>query len=58
MDQICFVIRNFRRHRFRRDERIHMNFFPDWISLNRHGIVSNAVLNKFGKIWTPRKFTL
>ncbi|GMH67553.1 hypothetical protein TL16_g04707 [Triparma laevis f. inornata] len=46
MDQICYVIRDFRRHRLRRDERIQKSSIDEWKNLTRYGIVSRNVMKK------------
>ncbi|GMH54865.1 hypothetical protein TrLO_g13677 [Triparma laevis f. longispina] len=46
MDQICFIIRDFRRHRLRRDERIQKSSIDEWKNLTRYGIASRNVIKK------------
>ena len=46
MDQICYVIRDFRRHRLGRYQRIQKHYFKEWKDLTRYGIISSRILPK------------
>ena len=48
MDQVCFVIRDFKRHRLRRDKRIQKKMLDEWLNLTDSGIASSRIL---GELW-------
>jgi hypothetical protein len=46
MDQICYIIRDFKRHRLRRDRRIQKANLGEWLDLTHRGIVSANLLRE------------
>ncbi|GMH83378.1 hypothetical protein TrVE_jg6496 [Triparma verrucosa] len=46
MDQICYVIRDYKRHRLRRDQRIQKKNLDEWLQLTQQGIASTNIIEK------------